>query len=133
MYVVDITRTKDKIDSDMLIGKNSMDAKSKTINYIIDFAFAHYNINIDYDLLDQSLNIELFSLKDFMWKNYNFISDKNLIIQATPTDKEHCLFVKHFNEKTDEYPSIYVLDQKDTALANNILTFLVNDDLINEY
>ena len=132
MYVVDITRTKDELDSDMLVGRDSMDAKSKTINYISDFALAHYNISIDRDLLDQNLNIELFSLKNFMKNNYNIVPDKDLIIQATPTDKDHCLFVKFFNEKLDDFPTIYMLNKNDLDTARNIMAYIVNDELITQ-
>ena len=132
MYVVDITRTNDELDSDMLVGRDSMDAKSKTINYISDFALAHYNISIDRNLLDQSLNIELFSLKDFMKNNYNVVLDKDLIIQATPTDKDHCLFVKFFNEKLDAFPTIYMLNKDELNKAHNIMSYLVNDELITQ-
>jgi len=132
MYVVDITRTNDELDSDMLVGRDSMDAKIKTINYISDFALAHYNISIDRDLLDQCLNIDLFSLKDFMKNNYNIIPTKDLIIQATPTDKDHCLFVKFFNEKIDDFPTIYMLNKNDLDKARNIMTYIVNDELITQ-
>ena len=44
MYVVDITRDDD-LENDMLIGNDSMSAKSKTINYVMDYVFANYNIN----------------------------------------------------------------------------------------
>lgn len=132
MYVVDITRTNDELDSDMLVGRDSMDAKIKTINYISDFALAHYNISIDRDLLDQSLNIELFSLKDFMKNNYNIVPDKDLIIQATSTDKDHCLFVKFFNEKLDDFPTIYMLNKNELNKAYNIMSYLVNDELITQ-
>ncbi len=132
MYVVDVTRTNDELDSDMLVGRDSMEAKYKTMNYISDFALAHYNISIDRDLLDQCLNIDLFSLKDFMKNNYNIVPDKNLIIQATPTDKDHCLFVKFFNEKIDDFPTIYMLNKNDLDKARNIMTYIVNDELITQ-
>lgn len=133
MYVIDITRTKDELDSDMLVGKDSMDAKRKTMNYISNFVFANYNINIDKDLLDESLNIDLFSLKDFMITNYNLVPDKNLIIQAKSTDKDHCLFVKFFDEDVDEYPTLYILNKKDEKKAKTIMAYIVNDELINKY
>lgn len=133
MYVVDITRTNDEIFTDIIVGKNSMDTKKKIMNYIIDFMTASYNICIDYDLLDQSLNIELFSLNDFMMNNYNICLDKNLIIQSMPTDKDHCLIVKYFNELVDETPIIYLLNKNQSSLANSILTYHINDDLIDRY
>ena len=49
MYVVDITRDDD-LENDMLIGNDSMSAKSKTINYIMDYVFANYNISLNKDI-----------------------------------------------------------------------------------
>ena len=60
MYVVDITRINDKVSSDLLLGKNSMDAKRKTIDYIQAFVLAHYNICLEDDVIDQNLNIDSF-------------------------------------------------------------------------
>ena len=49
MQVVDITRidSDNNFESDMLVGRYSSDAKTKTINYICDYAFANFNIKID--------------------------------------------------------------------------------------
>ena len=58
MYVVDITREDNS--TDMLVGNDSMSAKSKTINYVMDYVFANYNINLNKDVLDQNLNLDRF-------------------------------------------------------------------------
>lgn len=50
MYAVNITRTNDEINFDMLIGKNSMDAKSKVMKYIFDFVLVNYNYFVDNDI-----------------------------------------------------------------------------------
>lgn len=130
MYVVDITR--DNKDTDMLCGNDSMDAKAKTINYIIDYTFANYNIYINKEVLDQSLNIELFSLKSFLQNNYSMSIDNDLIIQSIPTDKNHCLFLKYMDKNTD-IPIIYNFHKKDIKVAQSCMRYLVNDALINEY
>lgn len=133
MYLIDVTRTNDEIDSDTLLGKDSMDAKRKIMNYISNFTLANYNIIIDKDVLDQNLDIELFSLKQFIGSNFNLNIDKDLIIQAMPTDKEHCLVVKFFNQNTDDYPLLYILDKNKQKEAKVILAYMVNDELIREY
>ena len=69
MYVVDITR--DNLDTDILVGNDTMSAKSKTINYVMDYVFANYSINLNKDVLDRNLNIARFSLKQFL---NNFLS-----------------------------------------------------------
>ncbi len=130
MYVVDITR--DNFNTDMLVGNDSMSAKSKTINYIMDYVFANYNINLNKDVLDQNLNIDRFSLKQFLHNNYNLNVEKDLKIQAIPTSKEHCLFLKYIDDNND-FPLLYSFDKKDIKKAQALMTFLVNDTLINKY
>lgn len=130
MYVVDITR--DDFNTDMLIGHDSMNAKNKTINYIMDYVFANYNISLNKDLLDQNLNISRFSLKQFLNNNYNLNIDTDLKIQAFPTDKEHCLFVKYIDDN-NEFPLFYSFNKKDIKKARALMVFLINDSLINRY
>ena len=56
MYVVDITREDNS--TDMLVGNDSMSAKSKTINYVMDYVFANYNISDAVKtLVETNLNI----------------------------------------------------------------------------
>ena len=72
MIVVDITRLdKNNKENDLLIGNISIDTKSKVINYIYDYSLANLNIDVDKELLDYKLNMESFSLKDFLLENYN--------------------------------------------------------------
>jgi len=130
MYVIDITR--DYGSTDMLCGHNSMDAKNKTLNYIINYALANHNISIDKDLLDQNLDINCFSLNNFLNENYLMNIDRDLIIQSIITDKDNCLFVKYMDDKTD-IPLIYTFNKKEMNVAHNILTFLVNDGLIEKF
>lgn len=133
MYLIDVTRTNDEIDSDTLLSKDSMDAKRKIMKYISDFTLANYNIIIDKDVLDQNLDIKMFSLKQFIGSNFNLNIDKDLIIQAMPTDKEHCLVVKFFNKNVDDYPMLYLLNKDKQKEAKVILAYMVNDELIREY
>lgn len=130
MYVIDITR--DNFNTDMLIGNDSMSAKNKTINYVMDYVFANYNINLNKDLLDQNLNISRFSLKQFLNNYYNLNIDTDLKIQAFPTDKEHCLFVKYIGDN-NEFPLFYSFNKKDIKKARALMVFLINDTLINKY
>ena len=130
MYVIDITR--DHHLTDMLCGNDSMDAKNKTLNYIIDYALANHNVLIDKNLLDQNLNIDSFSLKDFLSENYSLSIDNDLKIQSVVTDKDNCLFLKHQDDKTD-MPLLYVFNKKDIDVAHHIMTFLINDTLIEKY
>lgn len=130
MYVIDITR--DNTFTDMLCGNNSMDAKNKTLDYVIDYALANYDILIKKELLDQYLNLDSFSLNKFLNENYSISIEKDLIIQSIITDKDNCLFVKYIDEKTD-VPTLYAFNKKDKDVAHTILTFLVNDGLINKY
>ena len=131
MYVVDITRDDD-LEHDMLIGNDSMSAKSKTINYIMDYVFANYNINLNKDVLDQNLNIDRFSLKQFLNDNYKINIKNDLKIQAVPTDKEHCLFLKTINNQ-DDFPSLYTFSNKNKKQAQAYMKYLINDALINKY
>lgn len=130
MYVIDITR--DNTFTDMLCGNNSMDAKNKTLDYVIDYALANYDILIKKELLDQYLNLDSFSLNKFLNENYSISVEKDLIIQSIITDKDNCLFVKYIDEKTD-VPTLYAFNKKDKDVAHTILTFLVNDGLIDKY
>ena len=130
MYVVDITREDNS--TDMLVGNDSMSAKSKTINYVMDYVFANYNINLNKDVLDQNLNLDRFSLQQFLNDNYNLKLDHDLKIQAIPTSKDHCLFLKYMDNNTD-FPLLYSFDNKDIKKARALMTFLVNDSLINKY
>lgn len=129
MYVVDITR--DSKNTDMLCGKDSMDAKNKTINYIIDYALANCNIYIDRDLLDRNLNMEAFSLKKFLKEEYSIVLDNDLLIQSMPVDKKHCLFLKFINDKS-EFPVWYSFNKDGMKYAQGVLHFLINDALINK-
>lgn len=130
MYVVDITREDNS--TDMLVGNDSMSAKSKTLNYVMDYVFANYNINLNKDVLDQNLNLDRFSLQQFLNDNYNLKINHDLKIQAIPTSKDHCLFLKYMDNNTD-FPLLYSFDNKDIKKARALMTFLVNDSLINKY
>lgn len=130
MYVVDITR--DNFDTDMLVGNDSMSAKSKTINYIMDYVFSNYNINLNKDVLDQNLNINSFSLKQFLNDNYNLNIDTDLKIQTILTSKNHCLFLKYIDDN-NEFPHLYSFDKKDIKKARALMVFLINDTLIDRY
>lgn len=130
MYVVDITR--DFNNTDILIGNDSMDAKTKTINYVMDYIFANYNLSIDRDVLDQNLDMNRFSLNQFLKDNYSIVMDKNLLIQSIPVDKKHCLFLKYKDDKTD-FPMLYSFHKKEMKYAQSVLKFLVNDALIDKY
>lgn len=130
MYVIDITRDSNK--TDMLCGNNSMDAKNKTLNYIIDYTMANHNIYIDKDLLDQNLNIESFSLNKFLNDYYSINIENDLLIQSVITNKDNCLFVKFRDDKTN-IPVLYSLNKNDDNIARNILTYLINDSLIEKY
>ena len=116
----------------MLIGNDSMSAKSKTINYIMDYVFANYNINLNKDVLDQNLNIDRFSLKQFLNDNYKINIKNDLKIQSIPTDKEHCLFLKAINNQND-FPSLYTFSNKNKKQAQAYMKYLINDALINKY
>lgn len=131
MYVVDITRDDD-LENDMLIGNNSMSAKSKTINYVMDYVFANYNINLNKDVLDQNLNIDRFSLKQFLNDNYKINIKNDLKVQAVHTDKEHCLFLKSVSSQ-DDFPSLYTFSNKNKQQAQAYMKYLINDALINKY
>lgn len=131
MYVVDITRVnKNNYDSDMLVGKMTTDAKTKTMNYIIDYALANLQIAIDPELLDKELNMDLFFLKPFIKDNYNIDIKDDLIIQSINANKENCVFVKQFNYNKDPYPYIYQFDKNKINLANSYMAYLINDSLI---
>lgn len=133
MYVVDITRTdKNSFETDMLVGKFSMDAKLKTINYICDYALVNYNINIEKEDLDYYLNLDFFSLKQFLINHSGIEINNDLIIQSLKTDKDNCLFVKKYSLLDDDFPIIYVFNNNDIKKANQVKKFLINDFLISE-
>lgn len=127
MYVVDITR--DFNNTDILCGNDSMDAKTKTINYIMDYALANLNLSIDRDLLDQNLNMGQFSLNKFLKEFYSLMADNDLLIQSIPVDKNHCLFLKYKDDKSD-FPMLYSFQKKEMKYAQSLMRFLVNDSLI---
>lgn len=130
MFVIDITRNR--FDNDILCGKNSMDAKNKTLNYVIDYALANYNIDIKKNILDEYLDIKEFSLKKFLEDNYSISIDEDMTIQSMAVNKDYCLFVKYIDENLDT-PQLYSFNKNDINIATTILTFLVNDSLIKKY
>lgn len=130
MFVIDITRNR--FDNDILCGNNSMDSKNKTLNYVIDYALANYNIDIDKNILDEYLDIKGFSLKKFLENNYSISIDEDLIIQSIVVNKDNCIFIKYIDDNLDT-PQLYSFNKKDINVATTILTFLVNDGLIKKY
>ena len=131
MYVVDITRVnKNKYESDMLVGKLTTDTKTKTMNYIIEYALANLQIAIDPEVLDKELNMDLFFLKPFIKDNYNLDIKDDLVIQSINANKDNCVFVKQFNYGKDPYPYIYQFDKNKINLANSYMAYLINDSLI---
>ncbi len=130
MYVVDITR--DFNDTDMLCGNDSMDTKSKTINYIMDYVLANCNLSLNRDVLDQNLNMSHFSLNKFLNEYYSITIDKDLLIQSMPVDKDHCLFLKYKDDKSD-FPNLYSFNKNEMKYAQSVMRFLVNDALIDKY
>lgn len=130
MYVVDITR--DNLDTDILVGNDTMSAKSKTINYVMDYVFANYSINLNKDVLDRNLNIARFSLKQFLNNNYGLNISNDLKIQTIFTDKDHALLFKNIND-FNEFPILYTFNNKEVKNAKSIQKFLVNDYLISKY
>lgn len=130
MYVIDVTR--DFNDTDILCGNDSMDAKAKTINYIMEYTLANCNISLDRNILDQNLDISHFSLKQFLNEYYSTGIDRDLLIQSIPVDKNHCLFLKYMDDKTD-FPVFYSFHKKEMKYAQGVMRFLVNDTLIDKY
>lgn len=130
MYVVDITR--DLNNTDMLCGNDSMDAKTKTINYIMDFMLANYNLSLDRHLLDQNLDMRSFSLNKFLRENYSMVLDRDLLIQSLPVDKRHCLFLK-YKDDSMEFPVLYPFRKNEMKKVQGMMRFLVNDSLIERY
>lgn len=131
MYVVDITRVnKNKYESDVLVGKLTTDTKTKTMNYIIEYALANLQIAIEPEVLDKELNMDLFFLKPFIKDNYNLDIKDDLVIQSINANKDNCVFVKQFNYDKDPYPYIYQFDKNKINLANSYMAYLINDSLI---
>lgn len=46
----------------------------------MDYVFANYNINLNKDVLDQNLNLDRFSLQQFLNDNYNLKINNDLKI-----------------------------------------------------
>ncbi len=59
--------------------------------------------------------------------------NQDLLIQSIPTDKNHCLFVKHFDRNVDAMPSLYIFNKKEEKKAMSTLSYLMNESLINKY
>ena len=76
--------------------------------------------------------MDLFSLKKFLYDTYSIPIDDDLIVQSIITDKDHCLFLKYMDNKTD-IPIIYNFEKNDVKVAQNYMTYLVNDALIEKY
>lgn len=130
MYVVDITR--DNMDTDILCGNDSMDAKMKIINYISDYLFANYNFSIDKNILDRDLTMSQFSLNEFLSKNYSKLIDNDMYIQFFFTDKDNCIMVKHIDEDKT-YPLVYFFNKNNKRDAESIAKFLINESLISKF
>lgn len=133
MYIVDITRGEEYTNNDMLVGKNSMDAKRKTINYIYNYVLANLNVSIDKDLIDKNIIYDMFSLKRFMLENYNITIKNELTLHILPAEKENCLFVKYYDKEKLGAPFLITLSKDDYKKAMSLLTYFVNDSLIYKY
>ncbi|MBQ8891315.1 MAG: hypothetical protein IJ068_00410 [Bacilli bacterium] len=133
MFAIDITRNEEDVISDMIIGKDSMDAKRKIMNYITEYCFANYGLFFKEDILDQYLDINSFSLKKFLNVIYSITIDKDLLIQSIATDKDNCLFVKSYTPDKQEFPSLHTFNKNDLSTARSLINFLINDALILEY
>ena len=125
MIVVDITRGS---KNDIILGKNSMDAKKKVINYVQEYLLANHHINFSKETLDHKINIERFSLQEFL-ASYSVKTLSDLKIQAVATDKEHCLFLK-FNDNQNDFPKFYCFGKKDMQKAQAYMRYLVNESLL---
>lgn len=133
MFVIDITRNEDDIIYDMIIGKDSMDAKSKIINYITDYCFANFGLFLPENVLDENLDINSFSLKKFLNDYFSIKISNNLLVQSITTDKDNCLFVKSYTPDKQEFPSIYIFNKNDSLKAKSLMNFIINDSLILDY
>lgn len=127
MYVVDITRGS---ENDIILGENSMDAKKKVINYVQEYLLANHHINFSKETLDHKINIERFSLQEFL-ASYSVKILSDLKIQAVATDKEHCLFLK-FNDNQNGFPKFYCFGKKDMQKAQAYMRYLVNESLLEQ-
>lgn len=125
MYVIDITRGS---ENDIILGKTSMDAKEKIINYVQEYLLANHHINFSKETLDNKINIERFSLQEFL-ASYSVKTFYDLKIQAVATDKEHCLFLKFINNQ-NEFPKFYCFGKKDMSKAQAFMRYLVNESLL---
>lgn len=133
MYIVDITRENEFTTSDLLLTSNSTNAKIKTLKYISEYVLANYNIAVDIALLDYNLNMNCFSLKEFLKENYSISINGDLLIQSFYVDKDHCLFVKHFDKTKNSMPQIFAFNKNQQKHAQSTLAFLVNDSLLSKY
>lgn len=131
MYVIDITRGG--TDDDLMLGKDSMDAKRKTIDYIIDYVFANCCIYLDRDVLDQNLDMTGFSLKKFMKHYYQIKLNEDLKIVSFPTEKDKLLLIKVYNLKKTPFPYFHAFPSMCKILARDMNRFLINDYLILKY
>lgn len=127
MYVIDITRGS---ENDIILGKTSMDAKEKIINYVQEYLLANHHINFSKETLDNKINIERFSLQEFL-ASYSVKTLYDLKIQAVATDKDHCLFLK-FNDNQNEFPKFYCFGKKDMQKAQAYMRYLVNESLLEQ-
>ncbi|MBE6152751.1 MAG: hypothetical protein E7166_00795 [Firmicutes bacterium] len=132
MYVIDITRSDNySVENDLMFGKRSSDTKEKIINYIHNYAIANCDgLHLDKDILDEQVNIELFSLRDYLLQENNICIDKDLIIQSIPTTPEKCLIVKCFNNEYDKVPAIYLFHNNQKNRASGLMAYFINDSLI---
>lgn len=130
MYIVDITRDDCDNLNDILVGKDSMDAKRKTINYISDFILANFNLCVNKDTIDQNLNMEGFSLKEFMINQFFRNIKKELLIQYFPTSTNYCLYIKRFDKNKNSFPTLYFFHKDEIRMARHINDFFINDYLI---
>lgn len=133
MYAVDITRFKDETNTDLLLGKDSMDAKRKAIRYIQEYSLAKYDIFLSRDIIDRNLDMNFFSFKKFMLENYYVEVENDLMMQTYYTDKDNCLFVKTYNDDLDIPPDMIILHKDELEKARSILIFAINDSLIFKY
>lgn len=130
MYIVDITRDDYDNFNDILLGKDSMDAKRKAINYISDFILANFNLYVSKDIIDQNLNMEGFSLKEFMKNHFSRNIKKELLIQYFPTSANYCLYIKRFDKNKNSFPTLYFFHKDEIRMARHINDFFINDYLI---
>ncbi len=112
----------------------NIQAREKVVKYIKNYITAHINISVDYNLINDELNMEFFSLKEFLENFFGIESNADLIIQTINISDNYNLIFKTVGMLDDNlYSDVCAMmgnNKSNLEQAKEISKCLLKDKLI---